>query len=196
MTEILLGQRFYHWDGAGKAGVVTDTTFIRCFWLHFDGPVAIFADGSNGLIVEGPPTPRNIIFPEDTIFSQRNPDASNAARAAAIKASNGQRRVLVNATPEMITAYMEALADAIAKQPNTASTHSTCGDCFFFVYRHQSGRYIAELSEAEAVGIADGTIDEEALRCAKDFRLDDDETDTVYSICNDVITPPPPEPEQ
>lgn len=52
----------------GCFGVVTNTRFVRCYWPSLDEPVALFADGSGGIEVQGPPTPRNVVFPPDTVF--------------------------------------------------------------------------------------------------------------------------------
>jgi len=49
-------------------GVVQNVTFRRCFWPRLNDPTSLFGEGSSGLIVEGPPTPRNVVFPEDTVF--------------------------------------------------------------------------------------------------------------------------------
>lgn len=54
----------------GSMGVVTGIEFIRCFWPVSSVPFSPFAPGSSGLVVQGPPTPRNIVFPEDTIFAE------------------------------------------------------------------------------------------------------------------------------
>lgn len=52
----------------GRLGVVRDTRFVRCYWPALDAPCALFADGSGGIEVQGPPTPRNIVFPPGTRF--------------------------------------------------------------------------------------------------------------------------------
>lgn len=52
----------------GSMGVVKDTRYIRCFWPVLDQPVALFAEGSSGIEVEAPPTPRNVLFPPGTVF--------------------------------------------------------------------------------------------------------------------------------
>lgn len=63
-----IGERLYEFDKAGALGVVTDTLFKNCFWPRSASPFNPFAQGSSGIEVEGPPTPRNIIFPDDTRF--------------------------------------------------------------------------------------------------------------------------------
>lgn len=65
---VITGARFQSCVEEGCMGVVTDTVYIRCFWPVLDAPLALFADGSAGIEVEGPPTPRNIIFPPGTVF--------------------------------------------------------------------------------------------------------------------------------
>src|SRR5262245_5473125 len=42
--------------------------FVRALWPQFDRPTKLFTDDSCGLEIQGPPTPRNIIFPPDTVF--------------------------------------------------------------------------------------------------------------------------------
>lgn len=65
---IITGKRLYSWDKNDSAGVVTDTLYAQCFWPHSDVPIRPFAAGSARIRVQGPPTPRNIIFPVDTVF--------------------------------------------------------------------------------------------------------------------------------
>ena len=65
---VIQGKRLYSWKTDGSAGVVTDTLYRRCFWPPTEVPIAPFAAGSARIRVEGPPTPRNIIFPDDTQF--------------------------------------------------------------------------------------------------------------------------------
>lgn len=64
----ITGKRFQNFTEPESMGVVTDTTYVRCFWPVSAEPLEIFAPGSSGIIVEGPPTPRNILFPDDTVF--------------------------------------------------------------------------------------------------------------------------------
>jgi hypothetical protein len=52
----------------GGLGIVTNTRYVRCFWPRLDRPTALFAAGSSGIEVQGPPTPRNVVFPPDTVF--------------------------------------------------------------------------------------------------------------------------------
>lgn len=67
MTKTITEGRFQGVKALGM-GVVTNTNYVRCFWPRFDEPTELFDVGSSGLTVEGPPTPRNILFPLDTVF--------------------------------------------------------------------------------------------------------------------------------
>lgn len=49
-------------------GIQVDVIYRRCFWPVLPRPTRLFAQGSSGIEVEGPPTPRNIIFPPGTVF--------------------------------------------------------------------------------------------------------------------------------
>lgn len=71
-TEIV-GARLQRFNTTGSLGVVTDTIYRQCFWPALDRPTALFAEGSSGIQVQGPPTPRNVIFPVDTVFLDRQP---------------------------------------------------------------------------------------------------------------------------
>jgi hypothetical protein len=53
---------------SGCFGVVTDTHYVKQLWPRPPNPIAPFAPGSKGIKVQGPPSPRNIIFPDDTEF--------------------------------------------------------------------------------------------------------------------------------
>lgn len=66
MVEVI-GQSFREFNTPGSMGVVRNVRYIRCFWPVLDDPVALFASGSNHIEVQGPPTPRNVVFPPDTI---------------------------------------------------------------------------------------------------------------------------------
>lgn len=67
MIEVI-GQNFFHCLEPGSMGVVKDTRFIRCYWPSLDQPTALFAAGSSGIEVQGPPTPRNVVFPDGVVF--------------------------------------------------------------------------------------------------------------------------------
>jgi hypothetical protein len=166
MTTVLIGQRLYDWDGPGMAGVVTDTHFIRCFWPRLTEPTKIFAEGSSGLVVQGPPTPRNVVFPEDTLFPKVVCDADSAAVGAAMAASGGKSG-LVNATPEMVQAYLAAYeAEAAKAEPHT--TEIACrDDCQFLVHKELDEVYVAELTKQEAIDYCDGKVSRESLDTVK-----------------------------
>lgn len=68
MTTIITAQNFHDRTAPGSMGVVTNTRFVRCYWPPLDQPSALFAPGSSGIEVQGPPTPRNVVFPGDTVF--------------------------------------------------------------------------------------------------------------------------------
>lgn len=67
----VIGARLQRFNTPGALGVVTDTRYIGCKWPVMDAPFSPFADGSEGIHVDGPPTPRNIIFPPGTTFGPR-----------------------------------------------------------------------------------------------------------------------------
>lgn len=70
MATEIVGARLYGFGASGSMGVVTDTVYRRCFWPRLAQPTAIFAVGSSGIVVEGPPTPRNVVFPPGTGFAK------------------------------------------------------------------------------------------------------------------------------
>ena len=65
---IIEGMNFFRALKPESMGVVNDVRFVKCFWPKLDMPTPLFADGSSGIEVQGPPTPRNVIFPPDTVF--------------------------------------------------------------------------------------------------------------------------------
>ena len=67
MKEIV-GANLHEFVEPGSMGIVTETRYIKCYWPKLDEPTELFADGSGGLEIQGPPTPRNVIFPPDTKF--------------------------------------------------------------------------------------------------------------------------------
>lgn len=71
MATEVVNARLYEFNTPGSLGVVKDTVYRRCYWPSLDQPTALFAEGSAGIQVEGPPTPRNVIFPPDTVFLDR-----------------------------------------------------------------------------------------------------------------------------
>ena len=66
---VITAARLQKFTEPGSMGVVKDTAYIRCFWPSSELPFEPFAPGSSGIVVEGSPTPRNIIFPPNTVFS-------------------------------------------------------------------------------------------------------------------------------
>lgn len=67
----VVGAKLQRFNTPGSLGVVKDTRFLGCFWPVMDAPFSPFAEGSEGIHVDGPPTPRNIIFPPGTTFGPR-----------------------------------------------------------------------------------------------------------------------------
>jgi hypothetical protein len=67
-VQEIIGEIFFDRTEPGSMGVVTDVRYIRCAWPVSDVPLNLFAAGSSGIEVQGPPAARNIIFPEGTVF--------------------------------------------------------------------------------------------------------------------------------
>ena len=128
-------------------GVVTDATFIFCYWPKADTPVALMAPGSSGIRVMGN-TPRNIVFPAGTVFLPYKPDALYPAELA-VKAAGVQS--MINLTPAMTRVWRDAYQAAVDALPVTAATHQTRGDCMF----ERVGEEVTEISMARARQIAD-----------------------------------------
>jgi len=104
MREII-GARLQGFAAPGSMGVVRDTRYVRCFWPKLDRPTALFAAGSSGIEVEGPPTPRNVIFPSDTRFtSGTRRDCFFLRHIEAVPLPNGKHR------------YDEYVAELTAKE--------------------------------------------------------------------------------
>lgn len=169
MTTTFLGQRLYQYSTSGSMGVVTDTHFIRCFWARPSEPVAIFAPGSSGIIVQGPPAPENIIFPDDTVFEEYLPDATSAAVVAAMKAANGKRIGLVNATPEMTEAFVKTYAEVAAGLPKTAAVHVCDSDCHWLIRKTPESSFQAKITLQQAKDIAAGRVDKAEVEAAADY---------------------------
>lgn len=109
-----IGARLQAFSAPGSMGAVKDTKYTRCFWPKLDEPAELFAVGSAGLVIEGPPTPRNVIFPSDTVFAPntrsdchffRERDATgqefiaeltavDAKTISALKGGNGQKATM------------------------------------------------------------------------------------------------------
>ena len=155
---IEIAARFQRFDRPGSMGVVNDVRYIRCFWPRLDQPTALFADGSSGIVVQGPPTPRNVVFPADTVFATYLPDAIYPAELAVMAMSPG-RLGMVALTGDEAAAWLAAYGDAAAKLPMTATIHDTPRDVQFLRRTVASIEYVAELSRADALAIADGSAD-------------------------------------
>lgn len=138
-------------------GVVTDTKYISCYWPFFDVPTAIFSQGSSGIRVQGNVVPRNIIFPDDTIFEDFHPDALYPAEKA-VKNAFPQIKGLINLTPEQSAIYKQAYALAVASLPPTCSVHRTVGDCYYLKHEDVDAGivYVSPLVVADAKNIAKG----------------------------------------
>jgi hypothetical protein len=68
VKTVVTGVNLRHITERGGLGVVNDTRYVRCYWPVFDQPTELFAAGSSGIEVQGPPSPRNIVFPIGTVF--------------------------------------------------------------------------------------------------------------------------------
>jgi hypothetical protein len=89
------------------------------------------------------------------------------AIAAAMKAANGSRSGLINATPEMVASYMAAYEQETAKLPQTATKVACRDDCHCLVHdvlvsaigeKPSYDRYVAELTKEEATDYCDGAV--------------------------------------
>ena len=152
----------------GSMGVVNDARFVRCFWPRFNAPVAIFAPGSSGITVMGPPLPRNVVFPPDTVFEEAVYDAFYPAEQA-VKQASPRRAGLVSLfdaeTAVWIAAYDAAVAGVSAK----AARGSISDDRFFLREKVAGDEYVASLTKQEADDLCDGKVTEQALRESKEF---------------------------
>jgi hypothetical protein len=151
-----INKRLYDWSAPGSAGVVTDTHFIRCSWPKLDVPTAIFAEGSSGIVVQGPPTPRNIIFPPDTQFPEILLDAERAAWAVYLQTQSAD-------------AYLAKYAEEVAKAPSHATKIAARDDVLFLKVHDKGDAFVAEVSKTEAAKVANGETTKEALQTTKDF---------------------------
>jgi hypothetical protein len=68
MKTIFEGRNYHHCTAPGSMSLCIHMHFLRCYWPALDEPTDLFAEGSRGLVVQGPPTPRNVVFPPDTVF--------------------------------------------------------------------------------------------------------------------------------
>lgn len=121
-------------------GAVTDVRFIRCFWPKLDIPTAIFAKGSSGLRVIGSPTPRNVVFPADTIFEPYYPDAEYPAEVATVLQFKLQQ--FVNLTDEQSEFYAKAFdlaTQSVIAEERNATILQTRSDCHFLRHKESLG---------------------------------------------------------
>lgn len=199
----IIGARFQSFVKPASMGVVNDTYYRRCYWPSLDRPTPLFADGSKGIIVEGPPTPRNVVFPPDTVFAEYWPDALYPAEQAVMKVSKG-RRGMVNLSDEEAAIYVAAYDEAVKSFPPTQTKHTTRADCHFLRHKEvlrtyqvivrdergvpvlKDGKpveftkedcefYIAELLPEESTAFLGGKVSEDELRTSKEFCLIDDD---------------------
>ena len=119
----------------------------------------------------GPPTPRNIVFPPDTVFLDRIPNAEAAAEKAVQEAHGGTRRI-INLTDGMSDIYWETL-NAVGGKPR----NSIGRERFYLeeigepTEREPKGaRFITLLTDSEADDLVSGKITDAALRRQKTFR--------------------------
>ena len=62
--KIVVREDLFRFDTPGSLGVVTNTLFSMCRWADLYEPMRLFAHGSSGIVIQGPPTPRNVILPD------------------------------------------------------------------------------------------------------------------------------------
>lgn len=150
-VRTIVGVRLYGFEASGSMGVVRNVRFISCYWPHLDGPVPLFARGSRNLTVIGVPTPRNVVFPDDTVFPEYHPDAMYPAEQAVKRMSPG-RAGIVNLTDEEAAAYVAAYEEAVAGFPDHYTKHRTRGDCHFL--RGKDG--VIELTRTDVENLLGG----------------------------------------
>ena len=142
-----VGVRLQRFNTPGAMGLVNGARYIKCFWPVLDRPVMLFAPGSSGIEVMGPPTPRNVVFPPDTVFLERNAEADFAAERAAL----GGRK-MINLNEADVISYMSAYA-AKAIEFAGASKLPTRADCFSV----SEGKAIYEITPKQKDDLLDGT---------------------------------------
>lgn len=180
--KTIIAARLYDFVKPGSMGIVHDTRFIRCFWPRLDYPVAIFAEGSSGIQVQGPPTPRNIVFPKDTVFPEYHPDALYPAEQAVLKAFPGPR-TLLNLTDEKVQIYLTAYDKAVKSFPDTHTKHQTRSDCHYITHIDNDQKYIALLSSDEVTSLITEKVSIDDLKTDAIFvKLEQpfDDLDTTY----------------
>lgn len=145
MTTIIIGARLQGFAASGSAGVVRGMRFVNCYWPKLDRPTRIFADGSGGIEVLGT-TPRNVWFPDDTVFLDYYPDALYPAEQAVLKAMPF-RRGLVNLSPVEAAIWQAAYDEAVKSFPPTHSVFSTPRHVNFLRHREEVSRRSITLAE-------------------------------------------------
>ncbi len=154
--KIAIGIRLQGFTAPGSIGVVTDTLFINCYWPKLDRPTRLFADGSSGIRVLGT-TPRNVWFPDDTVFEAYYPDALYPAEQAVLKAFPFNRRGLVNLSPAEAQVWLDAYTAAVAKFPLTHSVFETPRSCNFLRHREVKSERSVTLKEDSVTTLPDGS---------------------------------------
>lgn len=168
----VVGARLQKHGEPGAMGVVKDTRYIRCFWPHLKAPTKLFAEGSSGIEVMGPPTPRNVVFPPDTVFLDRVPDSERTAEEA-VRAVAGPHRKIINLLDDLGDTYWDALQ---AEAPKVAARHPTNGEAFHLeetgepTEREPKGaRFVAPLTKKEADDLVEGRAIDADMRKGKQF---------------------------
>lgn len=174
--KVVAFRRLQQYMLPGSLGVVVDTRYIRCFWPRLDAPTKLFADGSFGISVMGPPLPRNVIFPDDTVFEDTALDALHSAEIAVM--SNGSRRGLVNLTDAEAALWVAAYDAAVAELLPSASKLPIANERYCLRDRTvkpgteakpQYEEFVAVITAQEAEDMLDGKVTEEELRAEKTF---------------------------
>ncbi len=153
--RLFIGHRLQGYGAPGAMGVVNDARFINCYWPKLDRPTRIFADGSSGIEVMGR-TPRNVWFPDDTVFLSYYPDALYPAERAVIKAMPF-RRGLVNLSPGEAEIWQKAYDEAVASFPPTHSVFQTPRHVNFLRHHEEKSRRSITLMKDSIIEAADGS---------------------------------------
>lgn len=175
-------------------GVVKDMLYAHCFWPEIDQPTKLFAEGSSGIQVMGSPTPRNVVFPPDTIFVPEHLDARYPAEMA-VRTAFPQLFGLVNLTDEQAAVWKAAYDKAVSELPPT-STITITKPCFMLRHKERISpdgarkplfeRYVAELTSEEADALLKGQTTREALFDQKTFVSLHDETKVLVKPSKEV----------
>lgn len=157
MKRILIGHRFQDYSAPGSLGILKDVMFVMCFWPKLDAPTSLFAEGSSGIEVFGSPTPRNVLFPEDTVFHEYMADALYPAEQEVFKQFPG-RRNMVGLSAAEAQVWLDAYSKAAAELPPTATKLTSRGDCFFLRERVEKSRRTKTLAEPSRAIAPDGSV--------------------------------------